>query len=162
MSFPRATIDGAALRHNLAAVRRIAPASRVLAVIKANAYGHGIVPTAKALISADAFGVARIGEALTLRAAGIAHPIVLLEGVFSSAELLAAAREQFELVVHSFEQVQMLEQACVAHRFPVWLKLNTGMNRLGFPIGEFDVMLVQAVLHVLTPPQDGIRKRGQG
>lgn len=137
MSFPRATIDGAALRHNLAAVRRLAPASRVLAVVKANAYGHGIVPTAKALICADAFGVARMVEGLALRAGGIASPIVLLEGVFTSDELPAAAREQFELVVHSFEQVEMLEQATLAHRFPVWLKLNTGMNRLGFAIDEF-------------------------
>ena len=138
MSFPRATIDAAALRHNLATVRRLAPASRVLAVIKANAYGHGIVSAAQALISADGFGVARLVEGLDLRAAGIAGPIVLLEGVFSSEELPCAARERFELVVHTSEQIEMLEQAALAHRFPVWLKINTGMNRLGFAVDEFE------------------------
>jgi len=138
VSFPRVTIDAAALRHNLAAVRRLAPASRVLAVIKANGYGHGLVPTAKALITADGFGVARLVEGLELRQAGIASPIVLLEGVFSSEELLCASRERFELVVHTFEQIEMLEQASIAHRFAVWLKVNTGMNRLGFAVDEFE------------------------
>lgn len=138
MSFPRAIIDAGALRHNLGVVRRLAPASRVLAVIKANGYGHGIVPTAKALITADGFGVARLVEGLELRQAGITNPIVLLEGVFSSEELVCAARERFELVVHTFEQIEMLEQASLAHRFPVWLKINTGMNRLGFAVDEFE------------------------
>ncbi|HKE95324.1 MAG TPA: alanine racemase, partial [Povalibacter sp.] len=137
MIFPAATIDGEALRHNLAAVRRIAPASRVLAVIKANAYGHGIVETARALYPADAFGVARIGEGLALRAAGIRAPILLLEGVFSQDELQRAAAEQFELVIHEFTQVALLEQPGLTHRFVVWIKLNTGMNRLGFAGDEF-------------------------
>ena len=138
MSFPTATIDAGALRHNLTAVRRFAPASKVLAVIKANAYGHGIVDVARALQSADGFGVARIGEGLALRSAGIAQPIVLLEGVFSSDELQQAAAARFELVVHSLQQVEQLEQAAATHRFDVWLKLNTGMNRLGLTPGEFD------------------------
>ena len=80
MSVPLATIDSQALRHNLGVVRRLAPRSRVLAVVKADAYGHGIVGTANALTGADAFGVARLNEALTLRAAQISRPIVLLEG----------------------------------------------------------------------------------
>lgn len=138
MNFPSTTIDGAALRHNLAVVRRMAGTARVVAVIKANAYGHGIVNAAKALATADAFGVARIAEGLMLREAAIAGPIVLLEGVFSGEELQLAAREQFELVVHSFEQIEQLEQAGAAHRFTVWLKLNTGMNRLGFGADEFE------------------------
>jgi alanine racemase len=137
VTFPTATLDGDALRHNLAAVRRLAPDSRVLAVIKANAYGHGIVEVARALDSADAFGVARIGEGLMLRSAGISKPIVLLEGVFSAEELQQAASAHFELVVHSLEQVAQLEQSS-GHRFDVWLKLNTGMNRLGVTPGEFD------------------------
>lgn len=138
MSFPTAAIDAGALRHNLAAVRRFAPASRALAVIKANAYGHGIVEVARALASADGFGVARIGEGLALRAAGIVQPIVLLEGVFSSDELQQAAAAGFDLVVHSLDQVEQLEQCALAHRFDVWLKLNTGMNRLGVTPEEFD------------------------
>ena len=137
MSFPAATIDGDALRHNLAAVRRISPASKVLAVIKANAYGHGMVDAAKALRAADAFGVARIAEGLALRAAGITESILLLEGVFSQEELQQAAANQFELVVHESTQITLLEQAGSSYRFTVWLKLNTGMNRLGFTAAEF-------------------------
>lgn len=137
MSFPCARIDGEALRHNLAAVRKLAPASRVMAVIKANAYGHGLIATAKALTSADAFGVARLEEGLALRSAGIANQVVLLEGVFTREELHLAGREQFELVVHSFQQLELLEQYAGGHRFAVWFKIDTGMNRLGFRVDEF-------------------------
>lgn len=137
MTFPTATIDGDALRHNLAAVRRIAPASRVLAVIKANAYGHGIVEVARALSDADALGVARIAEGLKLRAAGVDAPIVLLEGVFSGDELQHASAARFELVVHEPSQIELLEQSGSSCRFQVWLKINTGMNRLGFTPAEF-------------------------
>lgn len=138
MSFPKATIDAGALRHNLSVVRRLAPASRILAVVKANAYGHGSLATARALDTADGFGVARIGEARVLRTGGITHPIVLLEGVFSSDELPVAAQGRFDLVVHSLEQIEMLEQSPdLGYRFTVWLKLDTGMNRLGFPAAAF-------------------------
>ena len=134
---PCATVDRNALRHNLAQVRRCAPTSRVMAVVKANAYGHGIVPVAKALISADAFGVARLGEALALREAGLGNPIVLLEGVFSVEELAAAAEHGLELVVHSFEQLEMLDAWQPTRRLHVWFKLDTGMNRLGFRLEHF-------------------------
>ncbi|MFL6576759.1 MAG: alanine racemase [Povalibacter sp.] len=137
MSFPAATMDADALRHNLAVVRSIAPGSRVLAVIKANAYGHGIVEAARALHSADSFGVARIGEGLTLRAAGINGPVLLLEGVFSNEELAQASAAHFELVVHEFKQIELLELAAANARFTVWIKLNTGMNRLGFSSEQF-------------------------
>ena len=83
-SAPAITVDAAALRNNLAVVRRFAPAARVIAAVKANAYGHGLVLAARALADADAFGVARVEEALSLREAGIAHPIVVLEGVFAA------------------------------------------------------------------------------
>lgn len=137
MIFPAATMDADALRHNLAVVRSTARNSRVLAVIKANAYGHGLIEAARALNSADALGVARIGEGLTLRAAGVAGNILLLEGVFSADELGQAAAARFELVVHEFKQIELLEQADSAFRFTVWIKLNTGMNRLGFTAGQF-------------------------
>jgi alanine racemase len=127
-----ATIDTGALRHNLQVIRRLAPKSRVMAVIKANAYGHGLVAVAKALEAADAFAVARIGEALVLREAGIKTPIVLLEGVFDGEQLAAAAAGDFELVVHTQEQVELLLAAPADARFKVWLKLDSGMNRLGF------------------------------
>ena len=134
---PVITVDAAALRNNLAVVRRFAPAARVIAAVKANAYGHGLVHAARALAGADAFGVARVEEALRLRTAGIAHPIVVLEGVFDAAQLEAAAAHDLQLVVHCFEQVAMLEQYAGKHRFATWLKLDTGMNRLGFRVEEF-------------------------
>ena len=134
---PVITVDAAALRNNLAVVRRFAPTARVIAAVKANAYGHGLVHAARALANADAFGVARIEEGLSLRAAGISHPIVVLEGLFNAGQLDAAAGYDLQLVVHCFEQVAMLEQYAGKHRFAVWLKLDTGMNRLGFRVEEF-------------------------
>src|SRR5262245_6111050 len=108
-----------------------------MAVVKANAYGHGLVPTALALADADAFAVARLEEAIALRSAGVRSAIVLLEGVFSAAQLLEAAQQDLELVVHNPEQVALLKNAQPAHRFGVWLKIDSGMNRLGFRIEEF-------------------------
>jgi alanine racemase len=126
------TIDTAALRHNLQVIRRLAPNSRVMAVIKANAYGHGLIAVARALDAADAFAVARVDEGLVLREAGIKAPILLLEGVFDREQLDAAADAQFDLVVHTPEQIELLEAASPGVRFKVWLKLDSGMNRLGF------------------------------
>jgi alanine racemase len=132
-----ARIDSAALRHNLSLVRKWAPQSRVMAVIKANAYGHGLVAVARALESAEAFAVARVDEGLTLRAAGIGTPIVLLEGVFDREQLDAAAAAHFELVVHAPEQIELLRAAAAGVQFKVWLKLDSGMNRLGFKGAAF-------------------------
>jgi alanine racemase len=129
----RALIDSAALQHNLHRVREIVGAGkRVMAVVKANAYGHGLAPAALALRAADALAVARLDEGLQLRAAGIRQPIVLLEGVFSLAELAIAAQADFELVVHDPEQIVLLETAALEHRFALWVKADTGMHRLGF------------------------------
>jgi alanine racemase len=133
-----ATIDSGALRHNLHVVRHLAPQSRVMAVIKANAYGHGLVAVARALESADAFAVARVDEGLTLRMAGIQAPTVLLEGVFDREQLEAAAGAGFELVVHTAEQIELLRAAAPGISFKVWLKLDSGMNRLGFKAAAFD------------------------
>jgi alanine racemase len=133
-----AAIDTGALRHNLSVVRRWAPHSKVMAVIKANAYGHGLVAVARALESADAFAVARVDEGLTLRAAGIKTPTVLLEGVFDREQLEAAAGAGFELVVHAPEQIELLRAAAAGVSFKVWLKLDSGMNRLGFKGAAFD------------------------
>jgi alanine racemase len=133
-----ATIDTTALRHNLQVVRQCAPRSRVMAVIKANAYGHGLLVVARALESADAFAVARVDEGLRLRQAGIDTRTVLLEGVFDGGQLQAAAAAGFELVVHTAEQVELLRQAPPGAGFTVWLKLDTGMNRLGFKGRAFD------------------------
>ena len=150
----RAVISGTALRSNLRTLRRRASGARVMAVIKANAYGHGLVPTALALPEADAFAVARLGEALALREAGVVQPIVLLEGVFDAAQLAIAARMAFDLVVHHPDQLALLEQQA-ARDFVVWLKVDTGMNRLGFRAE--DAPLALARLKALQPALREIR-----
>src|SRR5579871_1907089 len=93
-------VNSLALQHNLQQVRRFAPTSSVLAMIKANAYGHGLERVALALSKADAFGVACLEEGLQLRAAGVIQPIVLLEGLYHADELPAAMTGDFSLVVH--------------------------------------------------------------
>jgi alanine racemase len=133
----RARIDGAALQSNLKLIRSRAPRSRVMAVVKANAYGHGLLPTALALIEADAFGVARMGEAIMLREAGLKHRIVLLEGVFDAAQLTESARYELDLVIHQPMQIELLEAFQGPFAWSLWLKLDTGMNRLGFRPEEF-------------------------
>jgi len=133
-----ATVDTAALEHNLQAVRSFAPRSRVMAVIKANAYGHGLVAVARALQAADSFAVARVDEGLTLRNSGIDKRTVLLEGVFDREQLDAAAAAGFELVVHTIEQIDLLRPARPGANFNIWLKLDSGMNRLGFKGAAFD------------------------
>lgn len=137
MSFPVATIDASALRNNLAVVRRLAPSSRIVAVVKANGYGHGMIRVARALADADGLGVARLADAVALREAGISQRILLLEGVFGAEQFALAAKEHCEIVVHSPEQLDVLEQFSGSHRFVVWLKLNSGMNRLGFRVTDF-------------------------
>jgi alanine racemase len=134
----RAVVDADALRHNLREVRKAAPGSRIMAVIKANAYGHGLVPTAQALAESDGFAVARLDEGLALRAAGLGNRILLLEGVVTLEQLQIAARERFELMVHSFEQLELLDALDAnGPALPVWVKVDSGMNRLGFRLEEF-------------------------
>lgn len=133
----RAVVDAAALRHNLRQVRKVAPDSRIMAVIKANAYGHGLVPAAKAFAEADGFAVARLEEGVALRAAGLTNRILLLEGVFSPEQLALAARERFELMVHSGQQLDLLDALDGADPVTAWVKVDSGMNRLGFRLEEF-------------------------
>jgi len=133
----RARIDTHALRSNLAVIRATAPRSRVLAVIKANAYGHGLVPVALALSTADAFAVARIEEAGALRTAGITQPIVLLEGILNAEQLAEAAHLRLDLVIHDPMHIALLEQYRGSQRFALWLKVDTGMNRLGVRTTQF-------------------------
>lgn len=133
----RARIDSGALRFNLQQLRLRAPDSKLMAVVKANAYGHGLIGTAQALSAVDAFAVARLEEAVVLRAAGIRQPIVLLEGVFDAGQLAESAHLQLELVVHEAAQLALLEAWRGEHRFTLWIKVDTGMNRLGFRTTEF-------------------------
>jgi alanine racemase len=104
----------------------------VAAAVKAEGYGHGLVRIAQAL-DADAFAVACGEEALTLREAGVVRPIVLLEGVFEAAELPLCARHGLDIAIHHPEQVVMLERAHLERPVRVWLKVDSGMHRLGLP-----------------------------
>jgi alanine racemase len=133
----RATIHIAALRHNLAVTKRHASHSRIMAVIKANGYGHGLLRAARALAEADGFAVLSLDEAISLREAGFQQPILLLEGLFAADELPLAAQHRLAIVVHNEEQLRMLEAERGAHVIDVYLKVNSGMNRLGIPLGRF-------------------------
>jgi len=133
-----ATIDVAALRHNLDVVRAHAPRSRVLAVVKANAYGHGLLRVVRALDSAEGVALLEIDAAAGLRASGYRGRIVLLEGFFEPRDLAVLAEHQLDTVVHNAEQVAMLRDVPARARINVLLKLNTGMNRLGFTAAQFE------------------------
>ncbi len=131
---PVARIDRDALLNNLGVVRREAPQSRVWAVIKADAYGHGMVPAALSLHAADGLAVARVGEALDLREAGIDRPLLVLEGAASPEELQAAVCLGIQVAVHREGQVAWVEGADSlngASPLGVWVKVDTGMHRLG-------------------------------
>jgi alanine racemase len=129
----RATIRLSALRSNLELARRVAPQARPLAVIKASAYGHGLLRAAGALQDADGFAVVDLDDALGLRQAGHNRRILLLEGFFEPLELPCFCEYGLTAVVHSLEQICMLEQTRLSSRVEVFLKVNTGMNRLGLP-----------------------------
>src|SRR5262252_7078329 len=131
----RASIDASALRHNLSVARQRAPRSRVWAVVKANAYGHGLALAAKAL-DADGLALIELEAALELRRSGEKRPILLMQGFYSPNELGSISASGFTTVVHDAEQLAMLEKARLPTKIPVYLKLNTGMNRLGFAGGE--------------------------
>ncbi|MDP5192056.1 alanine racemase [Rheinheimera baltica] len=134
---PQAIIDLNALSHNYQQVKQLAPNSKVLAVLKANAYGHGMLAVAQALKHADALGVARIDEALALRAGGITKPIVLLEGFFHADELQQVVASNLQLVIHHREQAEALLAAVLDAPVRVWLKVDSGMHRLGIYPHEF-------------------------
>lgn len=151
-----ATINGHALRHNIQLIKSLAPHSKICAVVKANAYGQGIRRVIKNLEElVDGFGVARIKEAFTIQESGYAGRIVLLEGFFDKEELLKTLSRRFDTVIHSIEQLELLEQVAKEWQaeqakgfwkrktkiyFPinVWLKVDTGMHRLGVAPAHVD------------------------
>ena len=131
------SVDPAALRHNLAVAKRAAPDSRVVAVIKANGYGHGALRVAQALAGeAERFAVARMEEALVLREGGVSEPILLLAGALEPADVDLAASHGLELAVHSAWQVELLERARPARPVGAWLKVDSGMHRVGVAPAE--------------------------
>ncbi|MBK6337258.1 MAG: alanine racemase [Betaproteobacteria bacterium] len=128
-----AQVNLAALRANVARVRALAPDAQVLAVVKANAYGHGLTRVLPALDGADGLALVELEAAVLLRAAHYTRRILLLEGFFAPDELPELSARRLATVVHHEEQVRMLETASLARPLEVFVKVNTGMNRLGVP-----------------------------
>ncbi len=132
------TLSTANLLHNLEVLRKKTPRSKIMAMVKANAYGHGIRSVSQRLSNyVDALGVASIDEALALRQAKVEAPITLIEGVFAPEELSLASEQGFSVVFHSLHQLDWLKQN-TSVKLRAWLKINTGMGRLGFPPEEAD------------------------
>lgn len=149
-----ATIHLGALRHNLARVRAQAEGAKVMAVIKADAYGHGLERVARALDDADAFGVAAIADGLRLRAAGHRQRIVVLSGPDSPADLAELRRLDLDAVIHHQSQIEWLEADGEGLPLRVWLKVDSGMHRLGFPVDR--VAEVHARLKAMNNVDDRI------
>ncbi|CAM4382370.1 alanine racemase [Vibrio agarivorans] len=131
MQTPTARINLNAIKHNYSVLKELSGNQKLIAVIKGNAYGHDANEVAHALPNADAFAVARIEEAINLRRSGIEQPILLLEGCFCHKELLKASQFNLDTVVHSHNQLEDIERFPLPSPIKVWLKVDTGMHRLG-------------------------------
>lgn len=127
-----ATIDMSALRHNLEIARSYAPRAGIWAVVKAQAYGHGLDRAVRAFADADGLALVEVDHAVYLRQLGWRKPILLLEGFFDAGDIAVMAGQQLQFVVHCNEQIGMLESIGIEAQFDVYLKMNSGMNRLGF------------------------------
>ncbi|GAB6067217.1 alanine racemase [Methylothermus subterraneus] len=150
--FPYALLNLDALRANLERVRALAPRSKVLAVIKANAYGHGLVQVAHALHAAHGFAVARVDEGIALRQAGVLKRIVVLQGFLEPEQLKAHWAWRLEPVIHTLSQIDLLEaNGPTRQPLRIWLKLDSGMHRLGLTPQEFNTALAR--LKRLFPPR---------
>ena len=148
-----ASIDLHALRHNYSVARRYAGSARIWAVVKANAYGHGLIRVAHALAdSADGFALIEIEGAIALREAGFRQPILLLEGFYAADEIPLIIEYSLTTVIHSLRQMNTLIASSPAKgaRLPVYLKLNTGMNRLGLNANELEHAMpaLRAAAHI--------------
>jgi alanine racemase len=130
----RATVSAAALAHNLRVAKAHASGAKVWTVIKANAYGHGIERAARAFDLADGFAVLDFQEAARLRVAGVTKPVLMLEGIFQAVDVPLLAKYSLTPVIHNPEQVEMLKVADLGGEIDVYLKINSGMNRLGFNV----------------------------
>jgi alanine racemase len=125
------------LIHNVNQIKKNAPKSAIMAMVKANAFGHGLRSTSMRIEKhIDNLGVASIDEAIALRKIGIKCPITLIEGVFEPDELLVASCQKFDVVFHAFEQIQWLKDITVPLPIKAWIKVDSGMGRLGFSLEE--------------------------
>ena len=139
-------IDSEALQYNLNRVKQLAPTAKIVSMVKANAYGHGVKDCLAALASTDAFGVACLEEALEIRELGYQQPITLIEGIFSAEEMQIVIDQNIEIIVHHQQQLDWLrahKDAYIAKNLKVWVKLNSGMNRLGFKVDEIIDVIYQ-------------------
>lgn len=135
------TINQQALADNLDQVKRLAPHSKILAMIKSDGYGHGAVAVASALKHADAFGVARLSEAVALRESGVSKPILLMGGFFSMEDIPDIVYYSLSIVMQNHWQLETLLKTPLTKAISVWLKINTGMNRLGVSLQEVDAFM---------------------
>ena len=142
----RVIIDIKALEHNFSRIKELVHNSKIMAIIKADAYGHGIVRVAKTLHDADAFGVACLEEAEQLRIASITTPIILLEGPYKPNDLSLIIKLNLEVVIHNEYQLELLEKSKIDGSIKVWLKIDTGMHRLGFSVDKAEEMLRRLML----------------
>ena len=142
----RVIIDIKALEHNFSRIKELVHNSKIMAIIKADAYGHGIVRVAKTLRDADAFGVACLEEAEQLRIASITTPIILLEGPYKPNDLSLIIKLNLEVVIHNEYQLELLEKSKIDGTIKVWLKIDTGMHRLGFSVDKTEEMLRRLML----------------
>lgn len=149
---PVAMIDTQAVSENLNLVRQKAPDSMIMAVVKANAYGHGYELLDRGMDDADAFGVARVEEALELRQMGVDKPITVLEGFLDTEELGALLHYDLSAVFHSMYQFEKIKSLIDYPPIKAWIKVDTGMNRLGLNEREFR--------EVMSNPGDRLRIEG--
>jgi alanine racemase len=139
-----ALIDPRRLRHNLSRVRELAPNSRVLSCIKSDAYGHGAATAARALApGSDGFAVATLEEAMALRNEGVELPILLLEGVHAPGDWAIAAGQALTVAVTDMTQLQLLREQAPGRSLSCWLKIDTGMHRLGIAPDAIETALAQ-------------------
>ena len=142
-----ATIDRAALTHNLARAQQLTQGAKIWAVIKADAYGHGIAAAMQAFAAADGLALIEIENAIRLRELGWKKPILLLEGCYAAVDWHAAAEHRLSCVIHSDEQLSEFEATPLARTLDIYLKFNTGMNRLGFRIERARDLATRATLN---------------
>ncbi|MEM9243750.1 MAG: alanine racemase [Pseudomonadota bacterium] len=154
MKLPRSVdIDLNALQHNFAQIKQCAKANPIIAVIKSNAYGHGLIRCAKTLTEADAFGISGIEEAVALRRAGIKQTIIFMNGVIFRENLTLLDELDCELVIYNRQQLEWLCHTPTKKPLTIWLKLNTGLNRFGFDPSEFEQVYEQLLRcsHIKQP-----------
>lgn len=149
-----ALINLSHLKHNLATIKKIASHSKTMVVVKADAYGHGILEVCKSLTDTDAFSVSSVNEAMELRGSGISKPILALQGFFSVDELRLAVTHKIQVVIHQSEQLNILERLAPTQAMDVYIKIDTGMHRLGFEPAQLEQIV--AKLTSILPPNSNL------